>query len=402
MPAGFLQRAGQVFHWLRLQRRPVPAPVPAPGPSADGEWALRPSRSSLQGRGGTLAGRTLVCLAEQRDSASWQGFHAQELQRAALCQHRASLIEAEQIPNESDFKRRLDLWKQYFEAEAAAAKPPKLSKAHIEESASKWSAEVRGSLIAEDGVSLPRSGAAEVLGEYIPPLSVRAWGEPAAYGPTVPLGSLAQFLESPEPALLRGAARGSTCREIWKDRGLLSESPRLALEIARRIRESLTACGLADGSLLELGACPEATSRLVIDAVLVPVCNRAGLQMRLEERFNGPDVVSGVADYRLQRVRSSGGSDVVAILESKRCLAAKWPSTLVQGAVQALIQLVSIAGRGELSDCVRGSFDRLTLASDGRWWIALSLGDEDVGLLLWPSRDGKALAPVVDLSSEDG
>uniref|UniRef100_A0A7S4PUV0 Uncharacterized protein n=2 Tax=Alexandrium monilatum TaxID=311494 RepID=A0A7S4PUV0_9DINO len=124
--------------------------------------------------------------------------------------------------------------------------------------------------------------------------------------------------------------------------------------------------------------------------------------MRLEERFNGPDVVSGVADYRLQRVRSSGGSDVVAILESKRCLAAKWPSTLVQGAVQALIQLVSIAGRGELSDCVRGSFDRLTLASDGRWWIALSLGDEDVGLLLWPSRDGKALAPVVDLSSEDG
>merc|ERR1711982_241623 len=90
----------------------------------------------------------------------------------------------------------------------------------------------------------------------------------------------------------------------------------------------------------------EATSRQFIDAILLPICFRTGLQLVLEAKLHGGTMtVSGYADYLMRsRSKRRGGADdskTVALVEAKRCDTA-WSHALSQATAQAVVQLMSL------------------------------------------------------------
>merc|ERR1712100_574321 len=119
----------------------------------------------------------------------------------------------------------------------------------------------------------------------------------------------------------------------------VTKSERLVPELAHRIRESLVACGLEGGSLQALPGSPEMLSRIVIDAVLVPLCCEGGIQLRLEETLgSSPFKVSSRADYTLRRKhgrRRGDRGELLGVVEAKRCDQKKWAAILAQAACQA-------------------------------------------------------------------
>eukprot|EP00929_Paragymnodinium_shiwhaense_P096677 TRINITY_DN58365_c0_g1_i1.p1 TRINITY_DN58365_c0_g1~~TRINITY_DN58365_c0_g1_i1.p1 ORF type:complete len:482 (-),score=78.65 TRINITY_DN58365_c0_g1_i1:83-1528(-) len=222
----------------------------------------------------------------------------------------------------------------------------------------------------------------EQLAVYMPKIQRISWQEDAAFK------ELSWHQTGELPALLRADLKNiRRMARPMASTGASSGSRKVAV-IADRLIETLEAMGMAcfaggkqsgkfDGliKLSESGA-REATSRAVIDAIMLPLCRECGVSAILERAVGGaekePGLPKSISDYILLRNSGPDASDIVGIgaIEAKRCLAgAEEVSEILSGAiVQCFFQMLAL--RAEASSPPHAL---LGVVSDGRRWLCLEL-----------------------------
>lgn len=144
----------------------------------------------------------------------------------------------------------------------------------------------------------------------------------------------------------------------------------------------------------KLGRLNEASSRVIVDSILLPLCRRTGLSVKLEEKLasvyrpSGAHLPANICDYVLRPVRQT---QPIGAVEVKRCEfePGSWKKILGQGVVQSLLQLLAI--RGATQEKCGETRSLIGFVTDGRRWIRIELHREHIGI-----------SPVLDLGADDG
>ncbi|CAE8652527.1 unnamed protein product, partial [Polarella glacialis] len=125
----------------------------------------------------------------------------------------------------------------------------------------------------------------------------------------------------------------------------------------------------------------EAQSRMLIDIILLELCRQHNLSLSPEEALPASAPVPGVADYVLRR---AGGSEIVAVVEAKRCIPSSseagrgqeaWAALLTDALAQTLALVAGLA-----TAC-----GPLGVVTDARNWLLVELPAEGPpSLQCWP------------------
>ncbi|CAE8636754.1 unnamed protein product [Polarella glacialis] len=130
----------------------------------------------------------------------------------------------------------------------------------------------------------------------------------------------------------------------------------------------------------------EAQTRMLINLVLLHICQENTLNLYPEEHMPHSAPVRGVADYVLRR-----GTQVVAVVEAKRCLPAghgreqeAWASLLTGAIPQTLSMLAGFQPSAAASECSTGQRP-WGLITDARHWLLVDLPMQGPPVLQrWP------------------